>query len=66
MTSIQLAHPLSQPTLLKGVYYSTHKAVVMQYVLWYALTAETWTYGDADEPHRSREFHNYLKALGLG
>ena len=65
MTSTQLALLLAQPTLLKGVYYSTHKAVVMHQLTWYALTCCAWTYKGDDEPQRATAFRHYLEALDI-
>ena len=55
---------INQPTLLKGVYYKTHREIVLQYCLWYGLTVAQW--GDRDtEPTRAREWRHYLEAVGI-
>ncbi len=55
---------LNQPTLLRGVYFSTHKQIVLQYMLWFALTPAVW-YGSNHEPLRAREWRHYLEAVGI-
>jgi hypothetical protein len=64
MKSANIQACLRVPTIRKGVSYAVHEAIVLQYVLWFALTAEVWDIGDADEPVRARDFRHYLKAVG--